>query len=77
MIEVVVALIITLGGVLVAWIGRLSSKIGTPNGQGNVVEMLQKILAGQTDQDSRLAHHDTQLADHGARITALEQRGTQ
>jgi len=30
-------------------------RIGTPNGKGNVVEMLEKILNGQTGQDQRLA----------------------
>jgi len=34
---------------------RVEDKIGDPNGQGNVVQMLERILSGQTGQDHRLA----------------------
>ncbi len=32
-----------------------ASRIGEPNGHGNVVEMLERILAGQVGQDNRIA----------------------
>lgn len=51
-----------------------AAAIGTPDGQGNVVEMLEKILAGQTGQDSRLAQHDQLFANHHGRLTAHAER---
>jgi hypothetical protein len=35
--------------------GDAVAAIGTPNGHGNVVQMMEKLLAGQTGQDGRLA----------------------
>lgn len=67
---------------------RVETAIGQPNGQGNVVQMLQtvigqqaQLLDGQTGQDARLAviegrlgRGDLQLAELGGR---LSQQGDQ
>lgn len=54
--------------------------VGTPNGHGNVVAMLERVLAGQTGQDARLARLEAWQAEvrdglrrHGERIGAVEQ----
>lgn len=46
--------------------------IGRPNGDGNVVQMLEKVLAGQVGQDNRIArlegnHHDLRQGQHQIR----------
>lgn len=60
---------------------RTRKAIGTPNGQGNVVEMLGKLLAGQTGQDARLAEiearqntTDGQLQHIEGRLVRIEER---
>lgn len=60
---------------------RMRKAIGTPNGQGNVVEMLGKLLAGQTGQDARLAEiearqntTDGQLQYIEGRLVRIEER---
>lgn len=72
MIEVAVALVGAVAIVAVAWIGKVSSKLGTPNGQGNVVEMLQQLLVGQTGQDTRLADLETGQHVHAIRLDGID-----
>lgn len=55
-------------------------RIGTPNGHGNVVEMSEKLLAGQAGQDSRLAVLERESIrqaaaqkDQGERLGLVEQ----
>jgi hypothetical protein len=46
-------------GLMGVWIQRnvrdTKDAIGTPNGHGNVIEMMERLLSGQTGQDGRLA----------------------
>lgn len=58
-----------LGPVMLAMVTRreIKSRVGTPNGQGNVVEMLEKLIESQAGQDRRLAEHDRRLARLEAR----------
>jgi hypothetical protein len=53
---------------------ELEQRVGTPNGKGNVVEMLERLLTGQTGQDNRLARIEARQIDHEARIRAIEAR---
>jgi hypothetical protein len=56
---------------------ELEHRVGTPNGRGNVVEMLETLLA-QGDRLARLERHDMrrerQAVDHEARLRAIELR---
>mgnify|MGYP006349707959 FL=1 len=70
-----VALITTAGSIIALFVtyllrdrkGRtevqeaLASKIGTPNGKGNVVQMLELILVDLGDIKRRLSSHDERL----------------
>lgn len=62
--------------VVVALIGvldhRTRKSIGVPNGKGNVVQMLEKILAGQTGQDSRLASIEARQNRFEGRLGKIE-----
>ncbi len=83
-VEVQVAALGTLGLVAAAGLGAIPSimakragekavdAIGTPNGQGNVVQMLERILAGQTGQDNRLARLEAHQHDHETRLAVVE-----
>ena len=51
-------------------------RIGTPNGQGNVVEMMERLLAGQAGQDNRIARLEASDAAHDERIRKLENHPT-
>lgn len=85
---IAVALIGACGGIASAYAANVARKdvrdrIGTPNGQGNVVEMMERLLAGQTGQDNRIARlegNDLQRgivqAAHDERIKRLEQHPT-
>lgn len=60
---------------------RIERRLGTPNGAGNVTEMLTSVyhsvgqlLDGQTGQDTRLAKIDTRLAEGELRFAAMEAR---
>lgn len=95
MVEVLVALIGTIGLIGVAMVQTMrrassaadraastaetsadvmAERIGTPNGEGNVVQMLERILRGQTGQDSRLARLE-ERANHTVEVVGrLEHR---
>ncbi len=85
-VEVQVAALGALGLVAAAGLGAIPSvmakragekaadAIGTPNGQGNVVQMLERILAGQTGQDNRLANLEAHQHDHEIRLAGIEGR---
>ena len=87
-VEVQVAVITAAGGLLVAVVagvfavigkrsaGRLEKAIGVPNGHGNVVQMVERILLGQIGQDNRLASLEagqTQQARDSARLEQAQQ----
>ena len=81
-VAVCVAMITTTGGVIVALIqarkvDRVGEKIGTPNGQGNLVQMAERLLAGQADQDLRLAQIEARLGRGDTRLTEIDRRLSQ
>ena len=53
---------------------ELEHRVGTPNGHGNVVEMLTSLLTGQADQDNRIAKLERGHLDHESRIRSIEAR---
>lgn len=73
-----VAIVMALGSVSVALIGlvgiRMRQTIGTPNGQGNVVEMLEWLLEGQAGQDRRLADIETRQNNAEGRLNHIDWR---
>ncbi len=83
-VEVQVAALGTLGLVAAAGLGAIPSimakragekaaeAIGTPNGQGNVVQMLERILSGQAGQDRRIARLEERQHNHEVRIATVE-----
>lgn len=87
-VTVTVAAIAAVGGVAAAYAANAArrdvlDRIGTPNGQGNVVEMMERLLAGQAGQDNRIARlegNDIQRgivqSAHDERICRLEQHPT-
>lgn len=81
-VAICVALITTVGGVIVALIqarktDRIGEKIGTPNGQGNLVQMAEQLLAGQADQDQRLAAIEARLGRGDTRLIEIDRRLSQ
>ena len=75
------ALVAALGGLAVAIVqaraARLAiheqaQRIGTPNGHGNLVEMMERLLSGQTGQDSRLAIIESRQVRQAERLQAIE-----
>ncbi|MEZ5350962.1 MAG: hypothetical protein R2714_17455 [Microthrixaceae bacterium] len=75
--EIWAALLVgVIGPTIVALIGlrEVKRRVGTPNGQGNVIEMLERILHGQTGQDSRLAQIEVRLNRGDQRFTEIEGR---
>ena len=73
-----VAIVMALGSVSVALIGlvgiRMRQTIGTPNGQGNVVEMLEWLLEDQAGQDRRLADIETRQNNAEGRLNHIDWR---
>ena len=73
-----VAIVMALGSVSVALIGlvgiRMHQTIGTPNGQGNVVEMLERLLEDQAGQDRRLADIETRQNNAEGRLNHIDWR---
>lgn len=80
---IIVALITMVGGVLVAMInnrrvgskaGEALDRIGVPNGKGNVVQMLETLLAGQTQQDQRMARIEERLNSGDGHLHRIDDR---
>lgn len=81
-VAVGVAMITTTGGVIVAIIqarkvDRVGENIGTPNGHGNLVQMAEQLLAGQADQDQRLAAIEARLGRDDTRLIEIDRRLSQ
>lgn len=83
--EVVVGAMSTAGVLGAAAIGALGEAIrrqaratreavGNPNGDGTVVQMLERVLAGQAGQDNRLAKLERGQHDHTVELGRLEGR---
>ena len=53
---------------------ELENRVGTPNGHGNVVEMLERLVTGQAGQDNRLARLERGQLEHESRIRSIEAR---
>lgn len=49
------------------------SKLGDPDGRGNISSMMVEMLNGQTGQDDKIGKLEGGQADHGQRLGALEQ----
>lgn len=74
MIETVAAAAITAGGVVAAaWIPTraLKKRVGSPNGSGNVIEMLEATVESLGELKGELRAHTTQDA---ANFRAIEDR---
>lgn len=74
---VAVALIAAVASVVAALIGLATKKstedkLGTPNGHGNIVQMMERLLAGQTGQDERLAVIEARQVRQAERLSAIE-----
>ena len=78
---IVVAFITMIGGVAVALIQSkkaatesraVSAKIGNPNGKGNVVQMLERLIHGQGAQDEQLKSINTRLDKGDRRFQHIE-----
>lgn len=67
MITAVVVALITavVGPLMLAWYTtrQLRSRVGTPNGQGTVVQMVERLLAGQVTQDIRIGRLESCMND--------------
>ena len=77
--EIWAALLVgVIGPTIVALIGlrEVKRRVGTPNGQGNVIEMLDQLLAGQAIQDGRLVTIEQRLNHGDERFTNIEGRLT-
>ncbi len=66
-VAISVASIAAFSSAISAWLANRShrdvrDRIGNPNGHGNVVQMMERLLSGQTSQDARLAGHDSTIA---------------
>ena len=75
-VAISVASIAAFSSALSAWLANRSrrdvrERIGTPNGHGNVVQMMERLLSGQTAQDTRLAGHDGTIAAVIAQVSEL------
>ena len=75
-VAISVASIAAFSSALSAWLANrshrdLRERIGTPNGHGNVVQMMERLLSGQTAQDTRLAGHDSTIAAVIAQVSEL------
>lgn len=58
------------GPAILWWLNRreLKNRVGTPNGQGTTIQMIERILVGQGQQDERLERVEE-------RLTRIEQSG--
>ena len=78
-VVIILAIIGAFGGIGAAYAANTARKdvrdrIGTPNGQGNVVEMMELLLAGQTGQDTRIARLEGTQVQHGIDLAAHDER---
>lgn len=79
--DVLVAIIAAVGVIGAAGFGflgvvvqNLRKSIGEPNGHGNLVQMAEKLLAGQAGQDRRLAKLEHGQAEHAQRLDRVERQ---
>jgi hypothetical protein len=78
--EVLVALVSGMALIGVALVQTMrratttANRIGEPNGEGNVVQMLERILHGQTGQDVRLARLEHRANETVELVAGLEDR---
>ena len=82
-VAISVASIAAFSSAVSAWLANRShrdvrDRIGNPNGHGNVVQMIERLLSnqtsllsGQTSQDARLAGHDSTIAAVIAQVSEL------
>ena len=75
-VAISVASIAAFSSAISAWLANRShrdvrDRIGNPNGHGNVVQMMERLLSGQTSQDARLARHDSTIAAVIAQVSEL------
>ena len=75
-VAISVASIAAFSSALSAWLANRSrrdvrERIGTPNGHGSVVQMMERLLSGQTSHDTRLAGHDSTVAAVIAQVSEL------
>ena len=78
-VVIILAIIGAFGSIGAAYAANTARKdvrdrIGTPNGQGNVVEMMERLLAGQTGQDTRIARLEGVQVQHGIDLAAHDER---
>lgn len=73
---IIAAFLAMLGGVAVALINqrKVGDRIGIPNGKGNVVQMLEALLRGQTEQDQRMARIEERLAAGDTHLRRIDGR---
>lgn len=67
------------GGVAAAYAANIArrevaNRIGTPNGDGNVVQMLTTLLNGQAGQDARIARLEGIAMQQGIDLAAQDTR---
>ena len=53
---------------------RIEAALGTPNGHGDIVHMMEKLLHGQTGQDARLAAIEARMSKGDDRMIRLGTR---
>ena len=75
-VAISVASIAAFSSTISAWLAHRSrrdvrDRIGNPNGHGSVVQMMERLLSGQTSQDARLAGHDSTIAAVIAQVSEL------
>lgn len=52
----------------------IRARLGDPNGNGDIVKMLTRLIDGQAGQDLRLAKLEHGQAEHGERISRIERQ---
>jgi len=64
-----IAAVASIGTALIA----LATKKSTEDGHGNIVQMMERLLAGQTGQDERLAVIERRQIEQAKRLTQVEE----
>lgn len=64
------------GPTIVALIGlfELRRRVGDPNGQGNITQMAERLLAGQARQDERLADMESRQNKMSSRLGRIDRK---